>query len=205
MIVGFEDYKWKYDFSNARGVIHVGAHHGQEYRFYLENFGLQIQTHWFEPDPKNFAMLVHNLIKEENATLYKYALGSEEKKTRMWSESDNHGESSSLLKPKAHSDLFPHIKFSVGEEVIVRTLDSFGIEDSNVLVLDVQGYELEVLKGSAKTLNKIDHVFSEVNNVEMYEGCPHFSEINNFLINAGFSLRENYWTANEWGDSYWSR
>ena len=39
MIVGFNKYKHKYQF-NVTGVIHVGAHVGQEYNEYIETFGL---------------------------------------------------------------------------------------------------------------------------------------------------------------------
>jgi hypothetical protein len=90
-------------------------------------------------------------------------------------------------------------------DVQVRTLDSFDIKNSNMLVIDAQGYELEVLKGASKTLESVHHVFCEVNLIEMYEGCPTMKDISNFLSQYGFSLRENWWTPNNWGDAYWSR
>ena len=37
MIVGFEDYKHNYDFTDVTGIIHVGAHHGQEYEEYIKH------------------------------------------------------------------------------------------------------------------------------------------------------------------------
>ena len=43
MIVGFEQYKNNYEF-NVTGVIHVGAHLGQEYDEYIQTFG-QIPTY----------------------------------------------------------------------------------------------------------------------------------------------------------------
>lgn len=205
MIIGFYNYKEKYDFSKVTGVIHVGAHEGQEWDLYHKEFGSEIFTHWFEPDPRIFARLVHNLIEKEKTSLYKYALGSTEGVQKMWEEVDNDGESSSLLKPKKISEIYPTLSFKKGEDVHVRTLDSFRIKDSNVLVLDVQGFELEVLKGSTETLHSIDHIFSEVNSDELYEGCPTLEDLNNFLIPLGFSMRENWWTDGSWGDCYWSR
>ena len=105
MIVGFSQYSHKYDFSQCSGVIHAGAHHGQEYQFYLETFGENISTHWFEPDPKNFLHLSKNLGERENCFTYNCALGSEEGELQFWVESDNNGESSSLLKPKARLEI----------------------------------------------------------------------------------------------------
>jgi hypothetical protein len=57
MLVGYEDYKHNYDFSNVRGVIHVGAHHGQEYVEYISEYGGHIKTHWFEPGAEAFGVL----------------------------------------------------------------------------------------------------------------------------------------------------
>ena len=89
--------------------------------------------------------------------------------------------------------------------VHVRPLDSFHINNSNVLVLDVQGYELKCLHGSIETLKSIKYVFSEYNTNEMYEGCPTLDELNMFLSQHGFSMRENYITSDSWGDAFWSK
>jgi len=78
-------------------------------------------------------------------------------------------------------------------------------EDRLMLRVDAQGYELEVLKGASKTLESVHHVFCEVNSREMYEGCPTMEDLSNFLSQYGFTLRENWWTSNNWGDAYWSR
>ena len=59
MIVGFNEYKHKYQF-NVTGVIHVGAHVGQEYDEYIETFG-SIPTYWFEPIPHVYKELSKNL------------------------------------------------------------------------------------------------------------------------------------------------
>ena len=53
MIIGFDDYKEKYNFQDVSGVIHVGAHHGQELDAYLSTFG-SVFIHWFEPLPDVF-------------------------------------------------------------------------------------------------------------------------------------------------------
>jgi FkbM family methyltransferase len=204
MIVGFESYADKYDFSNVKGIVHVGAHEGQEYEEYIKRFG-DIQTHWFEPLKFAFAKLLFKLGTQPGAKLYNYALGPDNGKTRIWQDNGNEGQSSSLLKPKEHTKEWTHITFDEGEEVEVRTLDSFEFSEPNMLVLDVQGYELEVLKGAIKTLPHIDHVFCEINSKEMYEGCPTVEQLDQFLQEHGFALKEQWWTSNNWGDGYWSR
>ena len=52
MIVGLDEYRLKYDFSDAKGIIHVGAHIGQEYQVYNNFFCKDVPIYWFEPRTK---------------------------------------------------------------------------------------------------------------------------------------------------------
>ena len=205
MIVGYEDYKMNYDFSDVRGVIHVGAHHGQEHEAYLTEYGRNITTHWFEPSADAFAVLKTNLSHDKEAELYNFALGAASGSLPLWTETANGGQSSSLAKPVEITELWPHLEFVEGDVVEVRTLDSFGITNANMMVLDVQGYELEVLKGAVETLSRVDHVFCEVNNIVMYEGCPNLQSLCDFLSPLGFELKEIWWVSDSWGDGYWKK
>jgi FkbM family methyltransferase len=204
MIIGFNEYKNKYNFSNVKGVIHVGAHWGQEYEEYQEFFN-QPKIHWFEPQQDVFNALVERLENKPNNQFYNYGLGSKSEVKQIWGESNNDGQSASFSKPIKHIEQYPHIIFEESEFFEIKTLDEFNIQDSNLLVLDVQGFEMEVLKGSTETLKNIDHIFCEINSVEMYEGCPTLEELCNFLSQYGFILRENWWTDGNWGDGYWSK
>ena len=56
----------------------------------------------------------------------------------------------------------------------------------NFLNMDVQGYELEVLKGGTTTLEKIDYVMTEVNRAEVYKKCAMIEELSCSL--AQFNL-----------------
>ena len=62
-------------------------------------------------------------------------------------------------------------------------LDDLALDLSkyNFMNIDVQGYELEVFKGAFETLKNIDYIISEVNQDEVYEGCPHVSELDKYL------------------------
>ena len=57
-----------------------------------------------------------------------------------------------------------------------------------LLKIDVQGFELEVLKGATGMLPHIDAVYVEASYVELYEGQALHEEIERFLIEAGFTL-----------------
>lgn len=78
----------------------------------------------------------------------------------------------------------------VGEHAVTtRRLDDLvGLEDVDVVKIDVQGTELAVFKGAAQVLSKALFVHTEVEFVELYEGQPLFAEIDQFLRAAGFQF-----------------
>ena len=59
--------------------------------------------------------------------------------------------------------------------------------------IDVQGYELEVLKGSENILKKVEYILIEVSENEMYKDQPLSNEIINFLQNRNYQiLKQNH-------------
>jgi FkbM family methyltransferase len=180
------------------GVIHIGAHFGEENGVYNQ---LKINNRtYFEPNSKNFDILKQNIGSKYN--LINKALGNENKKMTMFVESANSGQSNSLLKPALHLYQYPHIQFTETEEVDMVRIDDMGLDlsDYNFINIDVQGYELEVFKGAEKTLNGIDYIMSEINRDEVYENCARIEELINFLSPYEFKLVETDWAGNSWGD-----
>lgn len=192
---------------NAKGILHIGAHFGQEYRLYKEN-GIKNLV-FFEPLSKNFEMLKTKVPQKEGIKLFKTALGNRTGEVEMFVETANQGQSSSVLEPDIHLQQYPHITFDSKEIVRMRTLDSF-LEDSeldsslyNVINMDVQGYELEVLKGASMFLNTIDFIITEVNRANVYKGCAQVEELDKFLLNYGFFRVVTSWEGVTWGDAFY--
>lgn len=203
MIVGFDEYRHKYSF-DVKGIVHVGAHLGQEYDGYINNFG-DVTTYWFEPIPKVYKELTINLQDKKNTFCYNVALGDKKGVDRIYLDNGNGHQSSSLLKPKEHTVVYPHIQFNEENrvEIVVETLDYYNIQDCNLLVIDTQGYELNVLRGGVKTLENIDYIFTEFNMVEMYENCPSIVDLDNFLQPFGFIRQETWFVDGVWGDAFY--
>src|SRR5258706_5546752 len=77
------------------------------------------------------------------------------------------------------------------ERIEIDLLDNTIMEGSVSLIkMDVQGYELEVLKGGVKTLRNTYFVLLEMQNHGIYNGAPKYYELDGFLRNAGFELFE---------------
>jgi FkbM family methyltransferase len=186
---------------NIKGIVHIGAHYGEEIQEYVDN-GIQNIT-VFEPLSKNFDVLSERL-QNVNADIqgYQTALGSEKRTAKMYL-SSNEAQSSSILKPKDHLEHHPDVTFDGDEEVEVDLLDNFDLRSANFINVDVQGYELEVFKGAVETLKNIDYIYCEVNRGEMYEGNPLIEDIDQFLGKYGFERVETHWpeTWYKWGDA----
>jgi hypothetical protein len=52
--------------------------------------------------------------------------------------------------------------------------------------LDMQGFELEALKGSLATLRRTSAVQLEVSNVQLYQGAPLYPEVEEWMHHQGF-------------------
>ena len=71
--------------------------------------------------------------------------------------------------------------------------------------MDVQGYELEVLKGGTKTLEKVDYVYCEVNRDEVYENNAYVEELDEFLKGYNMERVMTSWEGQIWGDALYVR
>ena len=198
MIISFSNIVKKYNM-NINGIIHIGAHYGEEVEDYI-NEGIQ-NVILFEPLSDNFDIL-HENSQNLNANIeaYQVALGSEPGEATMYV-SDNEKQSSSILKPKVHLSHHPDVKFPSKEEVEVHLLDEYDCHNYNFLNMDVQGYELEVLKGGAETLKHIDYVYCEVNRDEVYENNAYVEELDEYLANYNMGRVETVWSGGIWGDA----
>lgn len=202
MLISFTNLRKKYNM-NIKGIIHVGAHYGEELSEYVKN-GIQ-DIVVFEPLSECFDVLAQKVMNlNANIDGHQVALGSVPGTATMYL-SDNEKQSSSILKPKVHLTHHPNVKFDGMEEVEVDLLDNFDTKEYNFLNMDVQGYELEVLKGAIETLKHVDYVYCEVNRDEVYEGNAYVEEIDEFLSAYGMERVETSWEGQIWGDALYIR
>ena len=186
---------------DIKGIIHIGAHRGQEISDYIDG-GIQ-DIILFEPLSTNFEILEQNLADmNANISGHQVALGNEEKKVTMYL-SNNEQMSSSILRPKKHIQNHPTVLFEGTEEVDMMRLDSYSDETEkfNFINMDVQGYELEVLKGGSETLKHVDYVYCEVNRDEVYENNAYIEELDEYLGNYNMGRVETVWSGGIWGDA----
>jgi FkbM family methyltransferase len=197
-------------FGPVRGIIHVGAFCGSEIKEYRKE-GLT-NTILFEPQEHLYNIIKSKLLPAEK--VYNIGLGDEETELELnISQTEGgivngSGASSSFLKPKVHLTEHPSVIFDgTIEKCQIKKLDDvveqeqINMSQYNFLAIDVQGYELKVLKGAINNLKHIDFIVAEVNRNEVYEGCPMINEIDEFLKNFGFTNVYTFWQSASWGDA----
>lgn len=186
------------------GVIHVGAHFGEECDEYsmlgIKNIAL------IEPCAKAFNVLRQKFAAHHHIHLFNYACAAVTGEAVMFTETANKGQSNSLLRPVEHLRHYPEIKFEGSELVKICRLDSLGLDKKyNMINMDVQGAENGVIIGAAGIMPNIDYVYTEVNkdDANLYNGATKISELDQ-LLNE-FDRVETAWTGAGWGDALYIR
>jgi hypothetical protein len=120
------------------------------------------------------------------------ALGKETGAAKMFVSSGRSDASSSLFPPKAHVTYHPDILFETEIQVPTITLDHWaaeqGIKKIDFLWLDLQGYELAVLKAATAVLATVQAIYTEVNLDETYAGVALYPELRQWLEVYGFKV-----------------
>ena len=101
-------------------------------------------------------------------------------------------EVSSLYKPNTKLlENFPDSeRFDIISKRTLKTvsLDSYNIENSDFIKIDVQGSELNILKGANKTLENTFGLELEIEFLEIYKDQPLFGEVCKKLSEKGFQF-----------------
>jgi len=157
-------------------VLDVGANRGQ--------FALVARETWptarivsFEPAPRAAAAFQSLFANEQNVELHMIALGATHEARVLTIPHDDDG--ASFLVPLSGEQL----------AVEVRRLDdiNLNLQHPVLLKLDVQGFELEVLKGATVTLQNVDAIVAECS-FSPAPPVPSAAELIEFATAAGFVL-----------------
>ncbi len=154
----------------VNGVLQVGANTGQELA-YFRHHGVSLGA-FVEPLDGPFATLKAQCDGENGYLPIQALCGSVDMQLVDFYVASNNGESSSILQPANHLKDYPWVQFGAAEKLHTFTLDRIysAITSSrpdiaqaiDLLYMDVQGAELEVVKGGNAVLNRVRYIFTEV-------------------------------------------
>lgn len=193
------------------GVIHVGAHFGEEIPEYHKN-GIKNMV-LIEPCAPAYKRLQNKISGHHHITAYNVACAAVDGEATMYTETANHGQSNSLLQPMRHLQHYPDIQFKGTERVKVYRLDAlmqthanyYPAIGYNMINMDVQGAEGAVIIGAKETLQHIDYIYTEVNedSAQLYKNATKISDLDELL--KDFQRVETSWTEQGWGDALFIR
>ena len=170
----------------AGGVLHIGAHKGQEANFYDAQSASVL---WVEAIPEVYEILNKQIASFSNQRAILALLGDENQDSVPFHVSSNDSLSSSIY--EFGSELgFENLSMTRTLYLPMVRLDSILSDAESAKfpywVLDVQGNELDVLKGSGSLLDQCHSIYTEVSTREVYKGGVLFQELKNFLNDKGF-------------------
>jgi FkbM family methyltransferase len=175
--------------SKPRVLYDVGAHTGTWTQLAKSIFpNAQIEA--FEPLTEHVSEFLINTSGLTGVRLHNIGVGASnyEADIRITNRSD----SSSLLPLTSAAESTYSLKHVVNKQVPIRSLDSMieagQADPPDLIKLDVQGFEVEVLKGAQKTLETCTWVISEVSFEEYYVGQPLFHDVAQVMSEFGYRV-----------------
>jgi len=173
-------------------VIDVGANTGQ-YARALRQCGFKGRIVSFEPLPQAYSRLAHNARHDHLWTVFPpTAIGDVEGVIDI-NISGNTVSSSVLPILQTHVKTAPKSAYVATESVPITRLDSVwpGLchpGDKGFLKIDVQGFEMEVLKGTSSVISQIRGLEIELSLVPLYARQELYDRMVEYIGKLGFEL-----------------
>lgn len=191
----FSDIKFIYKLINKEPeiILDCGANIGFVSFQFRKKFPHSV-IHAFEPNPDVFRQ-ASNTMSSNNVQYHNVGVGSSEGEIVFY-KNKNTGTSSFLTPNDFHSKHMAR-KYEQLNVPVIRLsqfLSEHELANVSILKLDIEGFELEVLKDLHENLNKgqIDMVFCEVNYTPTYHGQPLLEDIIVEMRQHGFVLYNSY-------------
>lgn len=173
-------------------VLDIGAHNGWFFHCW-QDWCPQAQIHAFEPYPESFQTAQRLYGHDPRVRLNQVGVGEAPGELAFNVLGDSKV-SNSFLPPQ--SDTWEKVGYETGEvsqiTVPVATVDQYAsvnhIDNIYLIKIDVQGYEMHVLRGAEETLEKAQYILVEAGIQRLYEGAPRFSDVFEYLSDRGFHL-----------------
>ena len=179
---------------DCRTVVDIGANRGQ-FALAARHTFPDANIISFEPLSGPSKVFRRIFAKDNAVVLNQSAIGSENKQCLMHVSARD--DSSSLLQfSSLQEEVFPGTGQVATVDVHVAPLYSFvgdcDIVGPALLKLDVQGFELEALRGCESLLSRFQWVYCECSFVELYVGQKYAADVIDWLSGRGFQIKGMY-------------
>jgi FkbM family methyltransferase len=173
-----------------KGIIHLGAHKGEEVKYYKDLGFKKIILIEANPD---LCSELKQKFKEKDLSIFNYAISNEDGELDFYVHQSNNGlESSSIFKMDKFNKIVTSLHTKSVIKVPSRKLNTLFKEqnlltkDFNILISDIQGADYFALLGAGEILNSIDAIVVEVQFMELYDNYVSIDKFDQYLLSFGF-------------------
>jgi FkbM family methyltransferase len=183
VLLDFRQLHADYCSRGISGVLHVGAHLGEEAELY-DSLGIK-KVIWIEANPEVLPK-IKEAIKDYPGQYVMQALVTDKNNQEYAFNVTNYdGMSSSIYPWGTHTNFSPDTVVDHTITLTSETLDGlagwYDFSNINMLNIDIEGAGLLALKGATKLLQQIDHLYLEVQTEPVYQGGAMLHEYLAFL------------------------
>lgn len=181
---------------NMKTIFEVGARYGDETLEMSRHFtGAKLYS--FECNPNTVELCRSKLEGRENIYFNSIALGNENSQLPFYAYVQNNDGASSFYR-RIDGNETQKINGYIKTKKLVDFMKDKEIDSIDLLCMDVQGYELNILKGAEDKIKNIKYIIMEEpnptinekylpkNTYSKYIGSPNPQEISNFMTNNNF-------------------
>ena len=169
-------------------VVDVGSHIGHHTLIAAKRVGPKGKVIAIEADPKNFEILNKNIELNklnDNVVTMNNAASSKEEKIKLFTPEKDAGQTifNTIISTRVtHNEKFIEVNANTLDNLLNE--NGISVKEVNWIKIDVEGAELEVLKGAHNILSKSKDIslLIEIHSSDLYQSIIKFLEIYNFKI-----------------------
>ena len=172
--------------SENRHAIDAGGHVGKATRIMADKF-----KHVYTFEPLWGSYLRQNILDKSNVTVHDVGLGNDAKTEKIYIMPTNTGGSSIVEHRKR--DHFQKQDWTETKNIIIKSIDSFNIQQVDFIKIDVESYEQPVILGAENTIKR-DKPLLMVEMMERYENQKFgtVKETKQIIESWGYTLIKNF-------------
>ena len=169
---------------NINTIIDIGSNKGQ-FSILARSFFPSSRIYSFDPQKKCLETQ-KKILKKKNINYFNIGIGNKKKIKKFFITSRE--DSSSFLKPKKRNNKNYEIKNI--KKIKIDKLDNLinikKIKKPILIKIDIQGYELEALKGAKKILKVADYLITEISYQKIYDNQVSNIDLLSYLKKENF-------------------
>jgi FkbM family methyltransferase len=177
---------------NINTIIDIGSNKGQ-FSILARSFFPSSKIYSFDPQ-KKYLDIQKKILKKKDINYFNIGIGNKKRLKKFFITSRE--DSSSFLKPKRINNKNYEIKNikKIKIDKLDNLIDIKKIKGPVLIKIDIQGYELEALKGAKKILKVADYLIAEISYQKIYDNQVSNIDLLSYLKKINF---KKLLTANE--------